>query len=57
MTRTPAFGLGLALAGALILTPDALLMRLSGMSGFQMLGWRGICMAVIFLVAWTLTSR
>ncbi|MDD9728685.1 DMT family transporter [Mameliella sp. AT18] len=57
MTRTPAFGLGLALAGALILTPDALLMRLSGMSGFQMLGWRGICMALIFLAAWALTSR
>lgn len=57
MTRSPAFGLGLALAGALILTPDALLMRLSGMSGFQMLGWRGICMAIIFFAAWTLTSR
>lgn len=57
MARSPAFGLGLALAGALILTPDALLMRLSGMSGMQMLGWRGLCMAVIFLAAWGLTSR
>ncbi|WP_323769228.1 DMT family transporter [Antarctobacter sp.] len=57
MTRSPAFGLGLALAGALILTPDALLLRLSGMDGFQMLGWRGLCMGVIFLTAWGLTTR
>ncbi len=56
MARSPAFGLGLALAGALILTPDALLMRLSGMSGLQMLGWRGLCMALIFLGFWGLTS-
>ena len=56
MTRRPAFGLGLALAGALILTPDALLMRLSGMSGLQMLGWRGLCMSLIFLTFWTATS-
>lgn len=57
MARSPAFGLGLALAGALILTPDALLMRLSGMDGFQMLGWRGLCMGLIFGTAWALTTR
>ncbi|ASP21394.1 EamA-like transporter family protein [Antarctobacter heliothermus] len=56
MARTSAFGLGLALAGALILTPDALLMRVSGMDGFQMLGWRGMCMGVIFMAAWALTA-
>lgn len=49
-------GVGLALAGALILTPDALFMRLSGMDGLQMLGWRGMCMGAVFLVAWALTS-
>ncbi|SDX98406.1 DMT family transporter [Citreimonas salinaria] len=49
-------GVGLALVGALILTPDALFMRLSGMGGLQMLGWRGLCMGTVFLVAWTLTS-
>ncbi|WP_417208163.1 DMT family transporter [Antarctobacter sp.] len=57
MPRSPAFGLGLALAGALILTPDALLLRLSGMDGFQMLGWRGLCMGAIFMIAWGLTTR
>jgi drug/metabolite transporter (DMT)-like permease len=57
MRNSSTFGLGLALAGALLLTPDALFMRLSGMSGFQMLGWRGACMATIFLFAWVLTSR
>lgn len=57
MARSSALGLGLALAGALILTPDALLMRLSGMSGFQMLGWRGLCMGGLFVIAWGLTAR
>jgi len=57
LQTSSAYGLGLALAGALILTPDALFMRISGMSAFQMLGWRGLCMGVIFLTAWALTSR
>lgn len=57
MNRNTGFGLGLALAGALVLTPDALLLRLSGMSGFQMLGWRGLCMGAIFLLAWAITSH
>ncbi|WP_410349643.1 DMT family transporter [Yoonia sp.] len=39
------------------MTPDALLMRISGMSGFQMLGWRGLCLGLIFLTAWALTSK
>lgn len=51
------YGVGLALAGALILTPDALLMRISGMSTFQMVGWRGLCLGLIFLTAWALTSK
>jgi drug/metabolite transporter (DMT)-like permease len=57
MPRSSAFGLGLALAGAVLLTPDILFLRLSGMSGFQMLGWRGLCMGAVFLAAWALTSR
>lgn len=32
-------------------------MRISGMSGFQMLGWRGLCLGLIFLTAWALTSK
>lgn len=50
-------GTSLALAGALILTPDAALMRLSGMDAGQMLAWRGLCMAALFLMAWALTSQ
>jgi drug/metabolite transporter (DMT)-like permease len=45
------------LAGALLLTPDVLLMRISGMSTFQMLGWRGLGLALIFLTTWALTSK
>ncbi|MEC3861082.1 DMT family transporter [Mesobacterium sp. TK19101] len=47
----------LAAAGALVLTPDALLLRLSGMSGLQMVGWRGLCMGSLFVLAWLVTRK
>ncbi|MEM8774618.1 MAG: DMT family transporter [Pseudomonadota bacterium] len=55
--RTSLFGLMLALFGTLVLTPDALLMRLSGMDGFQMTGWRGLCMGSVMVLAWSIMSR
>lgn len=45
----PFFGLALAGFGALTLTPDSLFIRLSGMSGFDMLVWRGIQMGIVML--------
>lgn len=57
MAETSRRGIVLAVLGALILTPDALFMRISGLDGFQMLGWRGLCMGVIFVTAWAVTSR
>ncbi len=57
MNRSPLFGITLALAGVLVLTPDTLLMRLSGLSGWAMLGWRGLGMAGVFLFIWALTAR
>lgn len=51
------FGLFLALFGTLVLTPDALLMRLSGMDGFQMSAWRGMIMGSVMLAGWALTSK
>ena len=57
MTRSPLFGIALALAGVLVLTPDTLLMRLSGLSGWAMLAWRGLGMAAVFLIVWALTAR
>ena len=43
------FGLMLALIGALILTPDSLLMRLSQMDGGAMLAWRATLAGLVFL--------
>ncbi|WP_415182517.1 DMT family transporter [Phaeovulum sp.] len=57
MRSHPLFGLLLALFGALVLTPDTLFMRLSGMSGFQMVGWRGLLMGSIMLFVWVVSSR
>lgn len=57
MTRHPLFGLALAVFGALMLTPDALFMRLSGMGGYQMVGWRGLLMGAVMLALWGLSAR
>lgn len=45
-------GIVLATLGALVLTPDAMLMRLSGMEGVQMLGWRSSIMGIVLIGAW-----
>jgi len=57
MRQHPLFGLALATFGALMLTPDALFMRWSGMGGYQMVGWRGLLMGLVFLILWGLTSK
>ncbi|MFK7938816.1 MAG: DMT family transporter [Roseovarius sp.] len=53
----PMFGIFLALFGTLLLTPDALLMRLSGMDGFQMAAWRGMIMGSVMVAGWAATSH
>lgn len=57
MSRHPLFGLALAAAGALFLTPDALFMRLSEMDGFQMVAWRGLLMGTVMVLGWAVLSR
>lgn len=57
MSRRPLIGLALATVGALVLTPDALFMRLSGMPGFQMVAWRGLLMGTAMVLAWAALSR
>ena len=41
------FGTLLALAGVLILTPDTLIIRLSGLERWTLMGWRGILMGAM----------
>lgn len=50
--RHPSYGLALAAAGALIITPDTLFMRLTDMSGMAMLAWRGLSVGIIFISIW-----
>ncbi len=57
MTRHPLFGIFLATFGTLVLTPDTLFMRWSGMGGFAMVAWRGLLMGSAMLLAWALFSR
>lgn len=53
----PYFGLTLAAFGALVITPDTLFMRMTGMTGTEMLAWRGLMSGGIFVIAWVLTRR
>lgn len=53
--RSSSYGVALALFGVLVLTPDAMLMRLSGMDGVQMLGWRSTIMGVVLIAAWAIS--
>ncbi len=57
MRRHPLFGLLLACFGALVLTPDALFMRLSGMGTAPMLAWRGLLMGLALMAAWIAFGR
>lgn len=57
MTRHPLFGIFLAVFGTLVLTPDTMFMRWSGMGGFEMVAWRGLLMGTAMLVMWAILSR
>ena len=46
------FGTILALVGVLILTPDTMIMRLSTLERWPLMGWRGILMGVTLLIVW-----
>ena len=51
-TRKTTLGVTLAIVGALLLTPDTLLMRLSQLDGWNMLIWRGSLSGVAYLIIW-----
>ncbi|QXT39764.1 DMT family transporter [Gymnodinialimonas ceratoperidinii] len=53
--RLAGKGVALAAFGALVLTPDAMLMRLSGMEGVQMLAWRSTLMGSVLIAAWAVS--
>ena len=56
ITDAPFFGVGLALLGALIITPDTLLIRLSGLEGWPLTAWRGLLIGGSMLVGWIITT-
>jgi drug/metabolite transporter (DMT)-like permease len=53
----PLLGLIMALAGALIITPDTLLIRLSGLEGWALSFWRGILIGFGLMVFWLMLER
>lgn len=56
MTHHPRFGIWLAFFGTMVLTFDAMLMRLSEMTSLQMTAWRGLCMGGVLILLWVILS-
>ena len=56
-TQRPLIGLVMALAGALIITPDTLLIRLSGLEGWGLSFWRGILIGISLIIFWIALER
>ncbi len=46
------FGVLIALVGVLILTPDTMLMRLSSLSSWPLMAWRGLLMGPSLFIIW-----
>ena len=46
------FGVLLAFVGVLILTPDTLVIRLSELERWSLMGWRGFLMGLVSLLLW-----
>ena len=55
--RHPIYGMGLAFLGALIITPDTLLIRLSGLEAWSLTVWRGLLVGISLLVIWAVMAR
>ena len=45
--------MGLALLGALVITPDTLLIRLSGLEGWSLTAWRGLLCGITLIIIWS----
>jgi drug/metabolite transporter (DMT)-like permease len=52
----PLIGLAMALSGALIITPDTLLIRLSGLEGWGLTVWRGLLIGFSVMFLWLVTE-
>ena len=57
MKQNRFFGLSIALLGALIISPDTVLMRWAEMTGFQMMAWRGFLASLGFFFIWVVANR
>ena len=50
-------GLVMAMTGAVLITPDTLLIRLSGLDGWGLTFWRGLLIGLSLLVMWCVMER
>ena len=58
LARNPQrFGTLLALIGVLVLTPDTLVIRLSGLERWALMGWRGILMGAMSLLVMAIVAN
>ena len=57
MKKNKFFGLSIALLGALIISPDTLLMSWAEMTGFQMMTWRDFLASLGFFFIRVVANR
>ena len=56
--KTPEkFGILVALLGVLVLTPDTLVIRISALERWPLMGWRGLLMGIALLIWRTLLAK
>ena len=57
MNKHPFYGIGLALIGVLIISPDTLFLLWGDMPAFEMIAWRGLLAGAYYFLLWYITSR
>jgi len=57
MNKHPFYGIGLALIGVLIISPDTLFLLWGDMPAFEMIAWRGLLAGACYFLLWYITSR
>tara|TARA_B110001454_G_scaffold216286_1_gene239262 strand:+ start:60 stop:962 length:903 start_codon:yes stop_codon:yes gene_type:complete len=57
MNKHPFYGIGIALIGVLIISPDTLFLLWGDMPAFEMIAWRGLLAGACYFLLWYITSR
>ena len=57
MNKHPFYGIGIALIGVLIISPDTLFLLWGDMPAFEMIAWRGLLAGACYFLLWYITRK